>query len=48
VIEKAMRLRSMVEADRYPAHESIRDTLVDLINYAAFMVEYLDGEVVDE
>lgn len=44
---KAQRLNSLVLKERAglpPNHEGIRDTLLDVINYAAFWVERLDRE----
>ena len=40
---KALRLKNLVSTDRKPNHEGIRDTLIDLINYACFGIEDLDG-----
>jgi hypothetical protein len=43
---KMLRLRSLVEDNKTPKNESIRDTLLDMINYTTFMIEALDkGEV---
>ena len=40
---KALRLMNLVSTERAPNHEGIRDTLKDLINYACFAIEDLDG-----
>ena len=43
---KSQRLNSLAQQDKTPNNESIRDTLLDMINYAAFAVEAIDkGEV---
>lgn len=43
---KMLRLRSLVEDNKTPKNESIRDTLLDIINYTTFMIEALDkGEI---
>jgi hypothetical protein len=42
---KDLRLMNLVSTDRTPNHEGIRDTLLDLINYATFAVEDLDGVI---
>lgn len=43
---KSQRLNSLAQQDKAPNNESIRDTLLDMINYAAFAVEAIDkGEV---
>ena len=41
---KVMRLRNLIENNKPTLHESLKDTLLDLINYAAFFVEHLDKE----
>lgn len=43
---KSQRLNSLVQQNKKPNNESIRDTLLDLINYAAFAVEAINkGEI---
>jgi len=43
---KNLRLRSLVANGRTPKNESVRDTLLDMINYACFAIEAIDkGEV---
>lgn len=43
---KSQRLNSLVQQDTIPNNESVRDTLLDMINYATFAVEAIDkGEV---
>lgn len=43
---KSQRLNSLAQQDNEPNNESIRDTLLDLINYATFAVEAIDkGEI---
>lgn len=43
---KYLRLRSLTEQEGLPNYEGLRDTLIDLINYAVFNVEAIDkGEV---
>lgn len=43
---KSQRLNSLAQQDKLPNNESIRDTLLDMINYAAFAVEAIDkGEI---
>lgn len=39
LVTKALRLVSLANQDTQPVHESIEDSGIDLINYAAFMVE---------
>ena len=39
---KAQRLVSLAAKSGEPAFESARDTALDLINYASFLVEWLD------
>ncbi len=41
---KAKRLVNLVGTDREPNHESVRDTLLDNINYSVFAIEALDAE----
>ena len=43
---KSQRLNSLAQQDKTPNNESVRDTLLDMINYAAFAVEAIDkGEI---
>lgn len=43
---KAQRLNSLAQQTKTPNNESIRDTLLDMINYATFAVEAIDkGEI---
>lgn len=47
---KMLRMKSIQETmlnneDFNPNHESLRDSVVDLINYATFYAAYLDGGV---
>ena len=43
---KSQRLNSLAQQDKAPNNESIRDTLLDMINYATFAVEAIDkGEI---
>ena len=43
---KATRLRSLTKKESEPNYDALRDTLVDLINYAIFNIEAIDrGEV---
>jgi hypothetical protein len=43
---KSQRLNSLAKQTKKPNNESIRDTLLDLINYACFAVEAIDkGEI---
>ena len=43
---KTQRLNSLAQQIKKPNNESIRDTLLDLINYASFAVEAIDkGEI---
>ena len=43
---KSQRLNSLAQQDKLPNNESVRDTLLDMINYAAFAVEAIDkGEI---
>lgn len=42
---KALRARNLVESRTVPNHESLRDTLLDIINYASYWVdEHIDAE----
>lgn len=43
---KSQRLNSLAQQDKAPTNESVRDTLLDMINYATFAVEAIDkGEI---
>lgn len=43
---KTQRLVNLVKSGKAPNNESLLDTLLDLINYASFMVEAIDsGEI---
>jgi hypothetical protein len=42
---KDLRLMNLVSTEREPNHEGIRDTALDLINYATFLVEDIDGVI---
>lgn len=43
---KSQRLNSLAQQDKSPNNESVRDTLLDMINYATFAVEAIDkGEI---
>ena len=43
---KTQRLNSLISSKKEPNNESIRDTLLDLINYACFTIEAIDkGEI---
>lgn len=43
---KTQRLNSLAQQTKAPNHESVRDTLIDLINYAGFAAEAIDkGEI---
>jgi len=43
---KVLRLRSLIENNKKPNNESIRDTLLDTINYACFAIEAIDKKEV--
>lgn len=40
---KALRLVAMASSEAEPVYETNRDTLLDLINYCVFMLEYLEN-----
>ena len=43
---KSQRLNSLAQQDKAPNNESVRDTLLDMINYATFAIEAIDkGEI---
>lgn len=39
---KNLRLKSLLTTEKEPKHESIRDTLVDMLNYCCFAIEAID------
>ena len=39
---KMSRLKNLLVTDKTPKNEGVRDTLKDLINYAALLAEYLE------
>ena len=41
---KVMRLKSLINKDSKPNFDSKLDTIVDLINYAVFYLEYLQNQ----
>lgn len=43
--QKMTRIRSLMEHDGANQFESMQDSAKDLINYAAFMVEFLEGKM---
>ena len=43
---KALRLQSLTMNEDEPNYEGIRDTLLDIINYAAFNINAIDREMV--
>ena len=45
---KSLRLVSLCKSDKNPNFESARDTLLDLINYAAMTIVELDKEAKEE
>jgi hypothetical protein len=50
---KMLRLRSLIEAYEHnpnhsPNYESLEDNVLDLINYAAFFVTFLDEKMVGQ
>lgn len=40
---KARRLVSLAQQDSTPNFESVQDTVLDLINYAVFYLEYMEA-----
>jgi len=43
---KSLRLRSLTVSGKEPNYEGIRDTLMDIVNYAIFNIEAIDnGEI---
>lgn len=42
---KMYRIQSLIESGDTPNHESIEDSLIDLINYASFSVAYIRGKI---
>lgn len=50
MLGKCLRIQSVLESmeqdkDYQPNFESLRDSAVDLINYASFFVSYMDGKI---
>ncbi len=41
---KAMRLRSLAESAAPPNFDSAKDTVLDLINYCVFYLDYLEDQ----
>jgi len=41
--KKSKRLVQLISTGATPNHESVEDTLIDLINYASYYWEYLNG-----
>lgn len=41
---KTQRLVALTKLARTPNYESVNDTLIDLINYAVFALDYLDKD----
>ncbi len=41
---KTTRLRSLAQTDKRPNFESLRDTLLDMMNYCNFAIEHLDNK----
>jgi hypothetical protein len=39
---KTQRLVSLTKQAKQPNHESVKDSVLDLINYAVFYLDYLD------
>jgi len=42
---KSQRLVNLVATEAFPKNESIKDSLIDLINYASYYWEYLEGKL---
>lgn len=42
--QKTLRLRSLIDSGYLPVHESMQDTLMDLINYCLFLAMYSKKE----
>lgn len=40
---KAMRLVSLASTNQEPNFESVQDTVIDMINYAVFYLDYLES-----
>ena len=40
---KTQRLVNLTRADRVPNYESVKDNILDLINYASYYYEWLEG-----
>jgi hypothetical protein len=41
---KTLRLVAITKSGRMPNYETVNDTLIDLINYAVFALDYLDKD----
>ena len=41
--DKTARLNNLIDNNKEPKHESIRDTLVDIANYATIALMVIDG-----
>jgi hypothetical protein len=41
--DKIARLNNLIDSSKEPKHESIRDTLVDIANYATIAIMVIDG-----
>jgi hypothetical protein len=41
--DKTARLNNLIDNNKEPKHESIRDTLVDIANYATIAIMVIDG-----
>ena len=41
---KVKRMESLITSGAEVKHESMRDTLIDLINYSVFTIKYLDEQ----
>ena len=42
---KILRLRSLCESEDTPKNESLRDTFLDIVNYASFGAAWIDGKI---
>lgn len=41
--KKAKRLVNLAQTGKEPNHESVKDNLLDIINYASYYYEFLEG-----
>lgn len=48
IYKKARRLVALAKSDKEPNHESVQDNLIDLINYASYYWEWLEGSDLNE